>query len=199
MRSRYTGPAAMSSRFIRPGVKCHDNAGIAMKSAELSFQSTFPWTPVSGRAGARMYGCIREKTPGGQLRRPRWIAHPFLEQRKQWCLLSIHFNGIDLRFAMPEELDHFVDVMSRNPLPSGGSLVPAHAIGRPKNHWLARLPKEAKSWKYRQALCNYLSDNKTVKEFRAYYKDRPVVFEFDGVFDSYLDAKWSHTKTRATV
>jgi len=168
-----------------------------MKSAQLSYHPTFPWAPLSGRVGARMHGWVRERTASGQHKRPSWVTHPFLDQRKLWCLLSVHFQGVDLRFAMPEELDHFIEVMSRNPLPSGPSLVPGHPIGRPKNHWLARLPKAAKPWKYRQAVCKYLSDNETVGEFRDFYKGRPIVFEFEGVFDSFLEAKWSHREGRS--
>jgi len=102
-------------------------------------------------------------------------------------LLSVHFQGVELRFALPEELDLFMSVMSRNPLPSGRSLVPDCAIGRPNQHWLSRLPKEAKPWKFRQAICKYLSECKTVKEFRAFYQQRPIQFKFEGVCASYFE------------
>lgn len=169
-----------------------------MKSAKLSYHAIFPDTPISGRAGARWLAWVPQQSPGGQYRRPRRIVHPFLEQRKLWCLLSVHFQGVDLRFAMPLELDLFVAVMSRNPLPSGRSLVPDCAIGRPKRHWLARLPKEAKPWKFRKAICEYLAANETVRQFRAFYETRPLEFQFEGIFDSYLEAHWSsaHGRTR---
>jgi hypothetical protein len=160
-----------------------------MKSAELSYHPIFPVTPMSGRVGARWYGWVSNKTAGGQYRHPRRVEHPFLGQRKLWCLLSVHFQGVDLWFAMPEELDQFIDIMSRNPLPSGRSLAPECAIGRPRYHWLAKLPKEAKPWKFRQAICKYLSASETAKKFRDFYRERPVRFEFEGVFNSYHEAR----------
>ena len=168
-----------------------------MKSAQLSYYSTFPTTPISGRAGARWYGWLQQQTAGGQYRRPTRVAHPFMGQRKLWCLLSIHFQGVDLRFAMPEELDHFIAIMSRNPLPSGRSLVPDCAIGRPNRHWLSKLPKQAKPWKFRQAVCKYLSENETVKKFRDFYRERPLKFRFEGVFDSIQEAQQSRMETLA--
>jgi hypothetical protein len=159
-----------------------------MKLIQLTYHSDFPYTPMSGRAGARYEGWVLQETGRGQYKRPKRIVHPFLEQRKMWCLLSVHFNGVDLRFAMPSELDLFISVMSQNPLPSGRSLVPDCAIGRPKRHWLAKLPKEAKPWKFRSAICKFLAENEDVKRFRDFYASNPPRFEFEGVFDAYVDA-----------
>lgn len=170
-----------------------------MKSAKLSYHTIFPATPISGRAGARWYGWASGTTAGGQRKRPTQVTHPFLSQKKLWCLLSIHFQGVDLRFAMPEELDQFIAVMSRNPMPSGRSLVPDCAIGRPNNHWLSRLPKKAKPWKFRQAVCRYLAENETTKRFRAFYEGQPVQFRFEGVFDSYWFARADYLGTPKVI
>jgi hypothetical protein len=161
---------------------------IAMKSAKLSYSRIFPETPISIWAGARIFGWTRESTPGGQYKRPRRVQHPFVHQRKIWCLLTIHFHGIDLLFATPRELDQFIHVMERNPLPSGWALVPGWAYGRPNRHWLSRLPKHTKTWKYRQAVCKYLRENKIVQEFRDFYEEQPIKFEFEGIY-SYHDAR----------
>lgn len=162
-----------------------------MKSAELSYHSGFPSTPISWWAGARSDGWVRPRTASGQFKRAARIVHPFLDQRKLWCLLSVHFQGVDLRFAMPEELDQFIAVMSRNPLPSGGSLVPGWPLGRPPQHWLARLPGKAKPWKFRHAVCEYLRQSEVARQFRAFYSSQPPQVRFGGVFNSFHEARLS--------
>ncbi|ANL47973.1 hypothetical protein AMC87_CH03320 [Rhizobium phaseoli] len=161
-----------------------------MKSAELFYSREFLETPISGWAGARLFGWVREKTLGGQIKRPRRVMHPFASQRKLWCLLAVHFDGVDLIFATPLELDQFLAVMSQNPLPSGWALIPGQSVGRPNNHWLSRLPKGAKSWKFRQSICRFLRQAGVVREFRDFYAGEPVKLQFDGVFNNYCDA-WS--------
>jgi hypothetical protein len=116
------------------------------------------------------------------------ITHPFMRQRRIWCLLSVHFDGVDLKFATPAEIDRFLEVMSRNPLPSGRSLVPHYPLGRPKYHWLASLPKGATSWKFRAALCRYLVGNEEVRRFREFYAKQPLRYSFEDVFDSFFAA-----------
>ncbi|WP_018634275.1 hypothetical protein [Neomegalonema perideroedes] len=159
-----------------------------MKTARLSWHEDFPETPISPWAGWRRVGWIRETTPGGQIRRPRSIPHPFATQRRHWALLEVNFADVDLYFATPQELDQFLAVMSRNPLPSGRALVPWHGRGRPNLHWLSRAPKAAKSWKFRRAICAWLPEQEAVRAFRAFYKERPVQTYFEGVFNSPLAA-----------
>lgn len=91
-------------------------------------------------------------------------------------------------FAMPAELDQFIEIMSQNPLPSGGSLVEGRVSpGRPNNHWLSRLPKQAKPWNFRQRLLRFLQTDAKVLEFREFYASQPVQLKFDGYFDSFHD------------
>ncbi|QWW69876.1 hypothetical protein KQ933_09335 [Rhizobium sp. WYJ-E13] len=160
-----------------------------MKSAKIFYSHEFPETPISGWAGARWNGWVRENTPSGQPMNPRRVVHPFLSQRKIWYLLDVHFNGVDLLFATPLELDQFIAVMSQKILPSGWALVPGRPLGRPSNHWLSRLPKEAKSWKFRQAICKFLQEADTVKRFRNRYASQPVKLHFDGVYNNYYNAR----------
>ncbi|PDT38381.1 hypothetical protein CO671_03045 [Rhizobium sp. M10] len=159
-----------------------------MKSAELFYSREFPETPMSWWAGARLNGWIPETTRSGQIKRPRRIVHSFASQRKLWCLLAVHFDGVDLIFATPLELDQFLAVMSQNPLPSGWALVPGNLLGRPNKHWLSRLPKKAKSWKFRQSICKFLLQAGTVGEFREFYAREPLKLQFDGVINNYYDA-----------
>lgn len=160
-----------------------------MKSARLSYHRSFPWTPVSGRAGARGWAWKIERMQNGEWARPVQIVHPFMSSVKLWCLLQVEFQGVELRFATPAELDHVCDILLRNPMPSGRSLVPECAVGRPNGHWLSRLPSKAKPWRFRQALLTYLARAKPVAEFRAFYKDVQPVQIPDTVFDSFEEAQ----------
>ena len=159
-----------------------------MKSAQISYHSEFPQTPLSGWVGVRMLAWARERTASGQLTRPRSFPHPFLAQRKLWCQATVSFDTAKLRFALPQELDHFLDVMLQNPLPSGASLVAGHAVGRPNRHWLSRLPKRLMPWKTRQRLCRYLTTAPELRDLREFYRDQPVRFSFPGYFNSYMEA-----------
>lgn len=164
-----------------------------MKTARLSYHRQFPATPISGRAGARWFAWVPGPRLGGQATRPVEMAHPFLHQRPLWCLLTVQFDRLELRFATPEELDQFLRVMSQNPLPSGRSLVPDQAVGRPNGHWLSRLPARAKPWKFRQRLCRHLQMLPEAARFRRFYGDHPVQFRFDGYYDSLAEAVAAQT------
>ena len=94
-----------------------------------------------------------------------------------------------LVFSTPLELDQFLSVMSKNPLPSGRSLFPGRAVGRPNNHWLSRLPSKAKTLKCRMAACRYLTEAPAVRRFREFYAPNPVRTQFDGFYDSYYEAQ----------
>ena len=160
-----------------------------MKSARISLHQDFPKTPISGRAGARWSAWIKQVSSSGQPKKPKQVVHPFLSQRKIWCLLTVHFDGVNLRFAMPQELDHFIGVLSQNPLPSGRSLASECALGRPNGHWLSRLPAKAKSWKFRQRLCKYLEGLPEAEALREFYSENPIKFEFPEHYDSFFDAQ----------
>lgn len=159
-----------------------------MKSAALTYHKAFPETPISSWVGARFWAWKPSYSLSGQPMRPIRSAHPFLVQRPLWCRLDVHFNGIDLRFAFPQEVDHFLHVMEKNPLPSGHRLSPGTRIGRPMRHWLAKLPARAKSARFRKMLCDYLHKEKKVQDFRAFYAARPVSFDFPEVCDSFQAA-----------
>lgn len=78
--------------------------------------------------------------------------------------------------------------MGQNPLPSGHRLVKGRRLGRPKRHWLARLPAKAKSAKVRARLVAFLTSNRTVREFRAFYEGKDLHYEAPGFFDNFYDA-----------
>lgn len=160
-----------------------------MKSANISLHRDFPATPISGWVGVRWYAWVPQTTASGQRKRPKSVEHPFRSQRKIWCLLAVHFDGLDLRFALPQELDHFIEVLSQNPLPSGRSLTAECAVGRPNGHWLSRLPAKAKSWKFRQRLCKFLVTCPEASSMREFYSQTPIVFEFPEHYASFAEAQ----------
>jgi hypothetical protein len=74
-----------------------------------------------------------------------------------WAQLVVEFDGITLRFSSSAELNHFIDVLSRNPLPTTKRLseLRGTTLG-PNSHWLSRLPSRAKPRDFRERLIAYL-------------------------------------------
>ncbi|MCU0754006.1 MAG: hypothetical protein MUE46_02650 [Xanthomonadales bacterium] len=61
------------------------------------------------------------------------------------AVLIVQIGAFDLIFASLAELDHFLDVLSRRPLPRPARLVAAAGrTGGPNGHWLSRLPTALK-------------------------------------------------------
>ena len=77
---------------------------------------------------------------------------------KGWPALEVELDGVCLRFASLVELEHVMDVLSRNPLPTTRRLAQVSGTARgPNSHWLSRLPAKAKPKKFRQKLVAYLA------------------------------------------
>ena len=71
--------------------------------------------------------------------------------------LRVEFGKHELVFSAPAQLDHFVEVLARKPLPSSRQLSAKRgtSVG-PNGHWLSRLPAELKSPKLRPELVKHL-------------------------------------------
>ena len=74
-----------------------------------------------------------------------------------YCFLRYEFGEHELIFSSPAQLQHFIDVLSKSPLPTSRLLSAARggSVG-PNGHWLSRLPAELKSPKTRSVLVHYL-------------------------------------------
>lgn len=85
--------------------------------------------------------------------------------------LSVELDGVELHFWLPEELDHVAEILSRTPLPTAYTLHKQDAGETALNsHWLSRLPKRAKTTKWRTRFIKFLaSQPKPLREFRAFY------------------------------
>jgi hypothetical protein len=162
-----------------------------MKRSWLTYHRAFPWTPMSGWAGARLFGWASQRTASGQWKRPRQVPHPFPTSLKLWCLLHVDFDGVGLIFATPRELDQFLDVMGQRLLPSGprlaatwgGSTLKGPSLGRPNNHWLSRLPAKAKPWRFRRSVIAYLKNAREARAFREFYARTPPTYDAPGIVD----------------
>ena len=74
-----------------------------------------------------------------------------------WAQLIVEFDGVELRFSSAVELDHFIEVLSKNPLPTTRRLVELRGTSLPPHrHWLSRLPARAKPQAFRVRLIAYL-------------------------------------------
>ena len=64
---------------------------------------------------------------------------------KGYCFLRVELGEYEFVFSSPAQLDHFVDVLAKKPLPTARQLSAARGTGAgPNGHWLSRLPKEVK-------------------------------------------------------
>jgi hypothetical protein len=71
--------------------------------------------------------------------------------------LRFEFDKYELVFSTPAQLEHFIAVMAKKPLPTSRQLSSKRglAVG-PNGHWLSRLPAELKSPKTRFILVQHL-------------------------------------------
>jgi hypothetical protein len=74
-----------------------------------------------------------------------------------WPVFLVEFDGFTFRFASLAELDVCVATLSRKVLPSTRRLSAERGtrVG-PNSHWLSRLPRGTKSWRYREKAIRYL-------------------------------------------
>jgi len=95
-----------------------------MKKSWLTYSDVLIPTPMTAWADdGQWYGWVNEQTDTGQWRRPKRVRTGYQTQLKRWCILKVDYLDVNLVFALPSELDHFIEIMSKNPLPSGPSTV----------------------------------------------------------------------------
>ena len=93
--------------------------------------------------------------------------------RRSWAQLTVHLDSINLVFWLPEELDHVCEVFSIKPFPSARTLIKKdNEETRLNSHWLSRLPKKAKSPKFREKFLKFIETcPNELAEFRRHYAD----------------------------
>ena len=76
---------------------------------------------------------------------------------KGFAFLHVEFEAAELWFSAPAQLDHFIDVLSRKPLPTSRALASQRGLSvGPNGHWLSRLPATLKSPRNRVRLVESL-------------------------------------------
>tara|TARA_Y100000588_G_C13978164_1_gene805970 strand:+ start:351 stop:806 length:456 start_codon:yes stop_codon:yes gene_type:complete len=91
--------------------------------------------------------------------------------RRHWAQLMIHLDGVSLAFWLPEELDHICDVFSMKPFPTANTLIRNETDEARNSHWLSRLPKKAKSTKFRLKFLKFVNAcPNELNEFRRHYR-----------------------------
>lgn len=69
----------------------------------------------------------------------------------------VEVDGFVFRFASLAELDVCILTLSQRVLPTSSRLTEERGTSYgPNNHWLSRLPKGTKSWRYRQKAARFL-------------------------------------------
>ena len=70
---------------------------------------------------------------------------------KGFPVLYVNVFGVELQFASPEEVGHFLTILSQKNMPTSLRLTQQRGADYgPNNHWLSRLPAKLKPWRRRQ-------------------------------------------------
>ena len=82
---------------------------------------------------------------------------PHAVPHKGFVFLHVDFDAAELRFSAPAQLDHFIEVLSKKPLPTSRILSSQRGLPvGPNGHWLSRLPASLKSPRKRMRLVESL-------------------------------------------
>jgi hypothetical protein len=74
-----------------------------------------------------------------------------------FAFLHVEFDSAELVFSAPAQLEHFIDVLSKKPLPTSRALSLQRGLPvGPNGHWLSRLPAQLKSPRARVRLVESL-------------------------------------------
>ncbi len=146
-------------------LRCLYRKGNAMK-AKFHFTFEKQWHT------APMAYWVHIPVPGepGVYDPPAPVAIP----HRGYVVLRIQFDSHELQFSSMAQLDHFMDVLSRKPLPTSRqlSVQRGRPVG-PNSHWLSRLPANVKSPRRRALLLKALH---TIREqIASLWKNPPCI------------------------
>jgi len=78
--------------------------------------------------------------------------------KRGYLFLVVDFGRETLEFSSPAQLAHFIEVLSKNPLPTSRRLSTLRgSTAGPNSHWLSRLPASLKTVKRRAQLVDALT------------------------------------------
>ena len=104
-----------------------------------------------------------------------WRAREFNPPRQPvvpargYPVLKIEFDGFTFEFASLDEIRACIETLGRKLLPRTIDLANKGYTwnatgGGPNSHWLSRLPKEVKPWKYREKAVAYMRESLEIFE-----------------------------------
>jgi hypothetical protein len=112
----------------------------------FSFQPDWRSAPVAFWVHRAVEGAASFDSPA-----PSAIPH------KGFPFLHVEFEASELVFSAPAQLDHFIEVLSKKPLPTSRALSSQRGLPvGPNGHWLSRLPAALKSPRTRTRLVEEL-------------------------------------------
>lgn len=100
-----------------------------------------------------------------------FIKDEVAKGRQKWAQLTVQVDDIPLAFWLPAELEIYCKVFAMVPFPTARTLVNKSPEASEMNrHWLSRLPKNAKSKKYRERFLKYVASHPpALMEFYEFY------------------------------
>lgn len=116
-------------------------------SFHFTFEKDWRLAPVAFWVHVPVPGAVGVLEPPA----PQAVPH------KGFAFLRVEFDGHELLFSAPAQLDHFIEVLASKPLPTTRQLSARRglAVG-PNSHWLSRLPAALKSPRKREKLVQAL-------------------------------------------
>jgi hypothetical protein len=72
-------------------------------------------------------------------------------------LFLVEIDGVTLRFTSLAELQVCIETLGQKLLPTTRALTAARGSLALNHHWLSRLPRSARPWRYREKAVRYLS------------------------------------------
>ena len=93
--------------------------------------------------------------------------------RTKWVQLLVEIDDVLLGFWLPAELESYCEVFAMKPFPTSRTLLKGSPDSNELNsHWLSRLPKKAKSKKFRDRFLRFVETRPTALiEFQDFYAD----------------------------
>ncbi|RYG65085.1 hypothetical protein EON80_18025 [bacterium] len=116
-----------------------------MKRHWIEYRQRYTSQPMSGWVHRPVLGLSRQAPT---------VFHPPLPKPvpgEGFAVFFVEIDGFTFRFASLDEISEFIAIMSQKLFPSS-----LRTSGLPNNlhiannHWLNRLPKKTKTWRYRQ-------------------------------------------------
>ncbi len=78
---------------------------------------------------------------------------------KGYAIYCVEIDGMIFRFSSIPQIERCIEILGRKLLPRTIDLAAQRGTSKgPNSHWLSRLPKKAKPWRYREKAVKYLRE-----------------------------------------